>query len=88
MKASRPCPCPCRQIDMYIDFVREGEDDLDSHVLINIQRVGLLSEIVRTDESTCFGGVVVFGAVHSPPYQSPTQHNTTQHIKRIYQPTV
>jgi hypothetical protein len=39
----------------------------DSHVLIDVQRVGLLSEIVRPDESTCFGGVVVFGAVSKVP---------------------
>jgi hypothetical protein len=41
--------------------------EADSHVLINVQRVGLLSEIVRPDESTCFGGVVVFGAVRKVP---------------------
>jgi hypothetical protein len=41
--------------------------EADSHVLINVQRVGLLSEIVRPDESTCFGGVVVFGAVSKGP---------------------
>jgi len=48
---------------VYIVVVGTG----GSHVLVDVQRVGLLSEIVRTDESTCFGGVVVFGAVSKGP---------------------
>lgn len=52
----------------------------DSHVLINVQRVGLLSEIVRSDESTCFGGVVVFGAVHSPVPKTNTHQHTHANI--------
>lgn len=45
----------------------------DSHVLIDVQRVGLLSEIVRSDESTGFGGVVVFGAVRKAPRNRHTR---------------
>jgi hypothetical protein len=51
---------------VYIVVVGTG----DSHMLVDVQRVGLLSEIVRPDESTSFGGVVVFGAVRKVPPKS------------------
>lgn len=53
--------------DMWISEVMLWLWEPDSHVLVDVQRVGLLSEIVRPDESTSFGGVVVFGAVSKGP---------------------
>jgi hypothetical protein len=66
---------------VYIVVVGTG----DSHMLVDVQRVGLLSEIVRPDESTSFGGVVVFGAVRKvPPKSTYTGQPTVRLAERCF----